>query len=95
MCVEREIDFVVGIASELRRNGGNGLDRSVYLAEALLLVASSGVGDEDRVLSLDGDVVLEGQVGQGQFIRGPLAENFYFSSVRALHLNKLRKQTMG
>lgn len=45
----------------------------VSLAEALLLVASGGVGQVSGVLALHGDVVLEGDVADLDVIEGPIS----------------------
>jgi len=61
-------------ASETLDDGAGGL------TEALLLVATSSVGNPHLSALLGhGDIVHEGQIGDGDVVIGPLAEKFSFS----------------
>lgn len=67
---------VTALAHEAARQALH--DGTGRLAEAFLLVSAGGVGEVRRVISLDGDVVDEGNVADFDIIERPFAKEFNF-----------------
>ena len=75
-------DLLAVVAAVHHQGACHTLDnRALRLLEALLLEATGRVRHKLRKLGLDGDVILEGDVADGDVIVAPLVEELHLASI--------------